>query len=90
MAVAASIFYAQYQGSYGGTLLDNLRSAKALVFEPALLYGLAFLLIDTREQGERYLLLLVMVLGVLNCAAAIVTEFGLELFYVAKHYNVRS
>ena len=88
VAITASIFYAQYQGIYGGTLLDNFRSAKSLVFEPALLYGLAFLLIDTREQGERYLLLLIIVLGVLNCAAAIGAEFGVELFQVDKHYNV--
>lgn len=88
VATIFSLIYAQIGGAYSGTFLDNLRLAKAFVFEPALLYGLAFLLVDTRDQGERYLLYLVIVMGMLNVAAVIGAKLGLQIYQAAEARNV--
>jgi len=80
IAVLLSMLYAQFLGVYGGTLIDNLRSAKSFVLVPVLFFVLAYLLVDTREQGERFLMLLVVVLGLLNLASAIGAQFGIELY----------
>lgn len=84
VAVILSLIYAQFVGVYRGEMLDNVRNAKSFVFDSALLYGLAFLLIDTREQGQRYLLFLVVVLGMLNFASAIGAQYGIELYSVSE------
>lgn len=78
-ATLLSLIYAKFNGVYEGTALDNFRQAKAFVFMPAVLYALPFLLIDSREQGERYLLLLVVVFGLLNIATIVGAQFGIEI-----------
>jgi O-antigen ligase len=78
-ATLFSLIYAQINGVFEGTALNNFRHAKSFVFVPAILYCLPFLIIDTREQGERYLLLLVVVFGLLNIASIIGAQFGIEI-----------
>ena len=78
-ATLLSLIYAKFNGVYEGVTLDNFRQAKAFVFMPAVLYCLPFLIIDTREQGERYLLLLVVVFGLLNIASIVAAQFGIEI-----------
>ncbi len=78
-ATLLSLIYAKFNGIYEGATLDNFRQAKAFVFMPAVLYALPFLLIDSREQGERYLLLLVVVFGLLNIASIVGAQFGIEI-----------
>ena len=78
-ATLLSLIYAKFNGVYEGVTLDNFRQAKAFVFMPAILYSLPFLIIDTREQGERYLLLLVVVFGLLNIASIVAAQFGIEI-----------
>lgn len=87
IAVFLSLLYAQYYGVYDGTFLDNFRKAKSFVFEPVLLYGLAFLLIDTREQGERYLLYFVIALGMLNFVSAVAVQYGFEVYRAYGIYD---
>ena len=85
-AVLLSLFYAKVVDIYRGSLIDNFRSAKSYVIVPAILYILSFLLVDTREQGRRYLLLMVTVLGMLNILAIIASHFGVEIFRVYETY----
>jgi len=86
LAVVLGLMYARLTGIVDEPLIDHIRSAKSFVMEPVLLYGMAFLLVTTREQGERYLLLLVVVLGALNLVSVVAAQFGLEIYRVADSY----
>jgi O-antigen ligase len=81
-AVALSAVYAKLYGVNTASLLDNVRSAKSFVFEPVMLFLMAFLLVDSRENGERYLLYLVVVLGILNLTTVLASLLGMELHAV--------
>lgn len=85
-AVILGLVYARLIGIVQEPLIDHLRSAKSFVAEPVLLYGMAFLLVSTRAQGERYLMSLVVVLGALNLVSVVAAQFGLEIYRVADVY----
>ena len=80
IGASLSILYAKYYGTVPVSMVENARGVKELVFEPVLLYVFAFMLVDYREQGTRYLLLLVIVIGVLNFVAVAGAQMGIQIF----------